>query len=79
MKFYGKTHRVCAESHAFSPKGPLFNSIFWVKTLDYKAVSSAIFTAGYCTYMCKSFHQVDASGFCTHPTKPKGVEIGMFC
>ena len=56
--FMGK-RTVCVQSLTFFAQKALFSTQFFgVKMLDYKAVSSVIFTTGMCPYMCKRFHQV---------------------
>ena len=79
LLFYGKMHSVYADSNIFAKKAVFSIQFFRVKTLDYNAVNSDIFTTGLCAYMCKGFHQVQASGFCTQPEQPKGINLGIFC
>ena len=50
---------VCVQSLTFFAHKALFSTqFFWVKMLDYKGVSSVIFDADKCTYMCNGFHQI---------------------
>ena len=77
--FIGK-RTVCMPSLTFFlPKRLYFQYNFsWSRRWTIK-LYSAIFTTGQSTYMCKRFHQVQASGFCTYPGQPKGVNLGIFC
>ena len=69
---------VCVQSLTFLAQKALFSiQFFGDKMMDYKAVSSIIFATGMCTYMCKRFHQILASGFCIHPGQPNGVKLGI--
>ena len=47
-----------AVCHIFAQEALFSTQFFGVKMLDYKGVSSVIFDADKCTYMCKRFHQI---------------------